>query len=124
MIKVLELKNSGSMAALNVYITLLIGLKHLPEYYLEDWDEFFQRIEQMDDISKENFIRRGAMITPLEAKDIEGALRFVADPNGVPYTSANIKNLGLKEIFESVVAVSVAVSRLQINFVTAAEKKN
>lgn len=124
MIKVLELKNSGSMAALNLYTTLLIGLKHLPEHYLEDWEDYFARIEAMDKVSLENFIRRGAMIVQLESKDIEGALRFVADPNGVPYSPANIKNLGLKDIFEMVVAIALEVASLEINFVTEAEKKN
>jgi hypothetical protein len=122
--RVLELKGYKSMKALNVYHALLLGLKMLPQYLKDSYEEFLSRIETLPPEEQEKLIREAALFVNLERDELEALLCFVADPNGVPYTAENMKNLGPAELHEIVVAVCVEISKIKINFVTDAEKKN
>lgn len=122
--KVLELKGYKSLKALNAFHTLMLGLKMLPAYCSEQYEEFFSRIEQMDSASQEKMIREAALFVELQKDEVESLICFCADPNGVPYTAENLKSLGPDQIYEIIVSVCTEISKIKINFLTEAEKKN
>ncbi len=122
--KVLELKGIRSLRALNAFHTLMLGLKMLPAYAMETYEQFYARIETMDDAGQETMIREAAVFVPLTDEDVEAVISFCADPNGVPIGAANVKNLGPKEIHECVVAVCKVIGRIKIDLVADAQKKN
>lgn len=124
MIKVLPLEGPNSLAALTVCYRLLYGVKLLPEYMLEDWDGFFERVHALPLDKKEKLLRHAVLMVDLGKDEIEAALRFCADPNGVPYRTENIKAMPLDQLFDMVVAVCLEVSKIKINMLTASEKKN
>ncbi len=121
--KLLELKGYRSLRALNAFHTLMLGLKMLPAYMGEQYEEFYSRIEEMDAASQEKMIREAVLFVELEREEVEALASFAADPNGVPYSSANLKSLGTKDLFEVIVAVCVEISKIKIDFVTEAQKK-
>lgn len=122
--KVLELKGYKSLKALNVFHSLMLGLKMLPEYARETYEAFFERVDQMPPEDKEKLIREAALFVALERDEIDALICFVADANGVPYTAENVKSLGPDELHEIVVSVCLEISKIKVNFVTKTEKKN
>ncbi len=122
--KVLELKGYKSLKALNVFHTLMLGLKMLPAYQHEGYEAFFARVQDMPSEDQEKMIRESALFVNIEKDELESLLCFVADPNGIPYTAENLKNLGPDDLHEIVVQVCLAISKIKINFVSEAEKKN
>ncbi len=122
--KVLELKGYKSLKALNVFHSLMLGMKMLPAYLGESYEAFFERVQAMAPADQEKIIREAALFVSLEKDELEALLGFVADPNGVPYSPENLKNLGPGELHEIIVAVCLAISKIEVNFVTAEEKKN
>lgn len=123
MVKVREIRGPKCLAAYNVYSALLLGVKMLPAYELEGYESFYARIQMLSDEDKEKIIREAVAFVKLEDDDIRDVLTFCTDANGVPFGPENIRNLGLVETFESVVAVAKAVSQFKINLVTDSEKK-
>lgn len=121
--KVLELKGYKSLRALNVFHSLMLGLSMLPAYRLEGYEAFFSRVQDMDARSQENLIREAAVFVNLEEEEIKALICFVEDPNGVPYSGENLKNLSAIEIYEIIVAVCFEISQIKINLVTESEKK-
>jgi hypothetical protein len=124
MMEVRELKGFKSLRALNVFHSLMLGLKMLPAYLGESYEDFFERIERMAPADQEKMVREAALLVKLDQDEVEALITFVSDPNGVPYSSENIKNLGPDELFEAIVSVCMAISKIKVNFVTTAEKKN
>ncbi len=124
MMKVLELKGYKSLKALNVFHALMLGLKMLPTYRGESYEDFFARVQVMPDGDKEKLVREAALFVDVEKDEVESLLCFVADPNGVPYSAQNLKSLGPQEIYEIIVAVCMEISKIKINFVSESEKKN
>lgn len=122
--EVTELKGIKSYWALQVFHTMMLGLKMLPAYIGESYEEFFARVEQMPTEDQEKMIREAALFVKPTQEEIESLICFVKDPNGVPYSAANLRSLGPDEIFEAIVAVCTEVSKIKIDFVTPAEKKN
>ena len=122
--KVLELRGYKSLRALNVFHSLMLGLKMLPLYQHETYEAFFARVEQMSDADQEKMIREAVLFVTLDESEIEALISFVENPNGIPYQPQNLKSMSPDQIFEIIVAVSVAISKIKINFVTADEKKN
>lgn len=122
--KVLELRGPLTQGALTVFSTLILGLKMLPMHAGESWEDFLARMELMPDEDREKMIRSALDFVVLKPEDIEGICCFAADANGVPYGPANLKSLGLKEILDIIVAVSLEIARIRVGFVTDAEKKN
>ncbi len=122
--KVLELKGPRSLRALNAYSTLMIGLKMLPAYMGESYEEFLGRVELMPAADQEKLIREAVLFVPLEKEEIEAVLSFCADANGVPISSENVRNLGPKELHEAITAVCVQIARIKIDLVSDSEKKN
>lgn len=122
--RVLELRGLKSLRALNAFHTLMLGLKMLPAYVGESYEDFYDRISKMPESDQEKLIREAALFVELNREDVEALITFCADPNGVPYSSENIKNLGPKEILECIVAVSREIAKIKIDLATEAEKKN
>lgn len=121
--KVLELKGYKALRAMNVFHGLLLGLKMMPKYYLEEYETFHARFADLDDDAKEKLIREAALFVELKKEDVEALACFVCDPNGAPYQAANIKNLGPGEILDIIVAVCMEIGRIKINLVSEEEKK-
>ena len=122
--KVLELKGYKSLQALNIFHTLMLGLKMLPAYEREAYEDFFARIQSLPASDQEKLVREAAVFVKLEQDEVEAMVCFVADANGVPYGPANLKSMGPDEIHEMVVAVCMEIAKIKINLVTENEKKN
>ena len=122
--KVLELKGYKSLKALNAFHALMLGLKMLPAYAAESYEDFYAKVDAMDEKDQETLVREAAMFVELQKDEVEAIICFATDQNGVPYTAENVKSLGPKELIEVIVAVCMAISKIKINFVSDSEKKN
>jgi hypothetical protein len=109
---------------MRAYSLALLGLKMLPEHMGKEFSEFYAEIEARGQEAIEAAIRHAVSFVALEDEEIENVLAFVTDANGVPISSANIKNLGPNEIKEAIVAVFIEISKIKVNLVTSEEKKN
>lgn len=121
---VLRLEGYRSLKALNAFHTLMLGLKMLPSYMGEAYEDFYQRIEAMAPSDQEKMIREAALFVELQKDEIEAICHFAADANGIAYGPENLKRLGPGEILEIIVAVCVEISKIKVNFVSESEKKN
>ncbi len=124
MIKVLELKGYKSLRAFNAYHALMLGLKMLPAYMHESYEEFFARVEKMPLKDQTKMITEAALFVKLEREEVEAIICFASDANGVPYTAENLKGLGPDQLVAIVVAVCTEISKIKIDFVSETEKKN
>lgn len=121
--KVAELKGYKSLRALNAHHTLMLGLKMLPAYMGDTYEEFYARVEALPAHEQEKLIREAVLFVELSKEEIEALACFCLDPNGIPYTAENLRSLGVHEIMEIIVAVCVEISKIQITFVSESEKK-
>lgn len=124
MIQVLELKGFKSLRAMNAFHSLMLGLKMLPSYMGESYEDFFARIQQMPPDDQKKMIKEAALFVELQKEEVEALVCFCADKNNVPYTSENLKSLKPDEILEIIVAVCCEISKIKIDFVSESEKKN
>jgi hypothetical protein len=124
MIKALELKGLKTLPCLNAFHALILGLKMLPQYQGWSYEDFLEMLHKLTPPEQEKFIREACLFVRLEPDEVEAMVLFCTDANGVPYTAENIKNLGPADLIEIIVAVSMAVVRLNIYLVTDSEKKN
>lgn len=121
--KVLELKGYKSLRAFNAYHALLLGLKMLPAYFQESYEDFLGRVKLMPPEDQEKIIREATWFVELKKDEVEALICFCTDKNGVPYHAANLGNLGPEEIVECVVAVCKEIAKIKIDLVTEDEKK-
>lgn len=121
--KVLPLKGYKSLRVLNAFNTLLLGLKMLPAYLHEDYKTFFASFEDKSDAEKEDALRQAAAFVELSSDEIDAIVSFATDANGIPYSQANIKNLGPDELFEIIIAVCMEIVRIKIDLISSEEKK-
>lgn len=124
MMRVSELRGYKSYKAFTAFHTLLLGLKMLPMYLSEPYEEFFSRVQNMPPDDQEKMIRQAAIFVPLERDELEALICFCADPNGVPYTAENLKSLSPEQLVDVIVAVSKEIAKIRISLVTETEKKN
>lgn len=124
MMKVRDLRGYKAFKAMQVFHTLMLGLKMLPSYRSESYEEFFARIELMAAADQEKMIREAALFVEVGSEELDALVCFAEDPNGVAYGPQNISNLTPAQIYEIVVSVCVEISKIKIDFVTSAEKKN
>lgn len=122
--KVLELRGYKSLKALNAFHTLMLGLKMLPAYLGETYEDFYSRIEEMSPGDQEKMIREAVLFVELQRDEVEALACFCADANGVAYGAENLKSLGPAEIVEIIVSVAKEIAKIKINFVSDNEKKN
>lgn len=123
-VTVSEVRGIKSLAAFNVYHTLLLGLKMLPAYLKEDYDEFLGRIELMPVEDKRKMIREAVKFVPLAKEEVESLLHFCKDGNGIAFTASNIGNLNPIEISECIELVCMEIMAINVTMVTDDEKKN
>lgn len=121
--KVTPLKGYKSLRALNAYNTLLLGLKMLPAYMAESYEDFLNRISKMPEADQLKMFREAAMLVELQKDEVEAIVGFCQDANGVPYEAANLKNLDPKTMINMIVAVCGEIAKMKIDFVTPNEKK-
>jgi hypothetical protein len=124
MIKVLPLKDFKSLRAFNAFHKLMLGLKMLPAYMEEPYEDFFSRVQKMNEADQIKLIREAALFVDLEKEELDALVCFSADKNGVPYTSENMKNLGPADFVEIIVAVCFEIAKIKVDFVSDSEKKN
>jgi len=122
--KVSELKGTKSLRAFNAYQTLLLGVKMLPAFSEETFEDFYARMEALDPSNQERIIREAAFFVQLDKEEVEAMLSFCSDANGVAYSPANIKNLSTVQIIDGIVAVSMEFARMKVNLVPEHRKKN
>lgn len=122
--KVLELTGYKSLRAFNAFHALMLGLKMLPSYMMETYEDFFARIQAMSPEEQKKLIREAALFVKLEKEEVEALICFSTDKNGVPHSSENLKNLGPGDLVEVIVAVCFEISKIKIDFVSEQEKKN
>lgn len=123
MINVLPLVGYKSLRALNVFHSLLLGLKMLPVYLNQDYVSFFASFKEKTDSEKEDALRQAVAFVQLSQEEVEAVISFAADSNGVPYAASNQKNLKPEELFEIIVAVCMEIGRIKVELVTEEEKK-
>lgn len=124
--KILELKGMKSLRVLNVFSTLCVGMTMLPRFLTNQASaqDLMDAIEAMEPEDQENVMRELVEVVPLEPDEVEAVISFCTDPNGVPYSKANIKNLNPVEIVDCIVAVCMKVVEMKIHTVTDPQKKN
>ncbi len=122
--KVAELKGFKSLRALNVFHTLMLGLKMLPAYMTEQYEEFYEKLSKMEPASQEKLIREAALFVELQKEEVEALVCFCSDPNGVPYSKENLASLGPDQILEVIVSVCMEISKIKIDIISEREKKN
>lgn len=122
--KVRTIEGMKSYWALQAYHKLLLGLKMLPSYMGETYEEFYARVEQMSELDREKIIREAVLFVTLDQEEVESLAIFCTDVNGISFSKENMKNLKPNEIFEIISLVSIEISKIKVNFVTEKEKKN
>lgn len=122
--KVGELKGYKAWKAFGVFHKLMLGLKMLPAYMGESYEEFYDRVAIMPAVDQEKLIREAAVFVDLELEELEAVVVFCQDANGVPYSKENLKNLKPNEVHEIIVAVCKEIAKIKVDFLTEAEKKN
>lgn len=120
---VLELKGFNSYRALNAFHALMLGIKMLPNYQLETYEEFYSRVSKLTSEAQEQIIREAALFVELNRNEVEALICFCPDANGIAYQPANLNNLTPDQIFECIVAVCVEISKIKIDIITDEQKK-
>lgn len=121
---ILPLKGYKSLRALNGFHALLLGLKMLPAYILEDYETFYSSFSEKSDAQKEKLLKEAVMFVQLGQDEVEALISFATDKNGIPYTAVNMKNLSVGQMFDIIVAVCMEIGRIKVDLVSEAEKKN
>lgn len=121
--KILELKGYKSLKALNGFHALLLGLKMLPAYINISYEVFYESFGEKTEEEKEKFLREALAFVQLEPDEVESIVCFACDPNDVPYSSVNVKNLSVDQLYEIIVAVCMEIGKIKISLVSEAEKK-
>lgn len=122
--KIRPLKGPKGLQALSANCKLLLGVMQTPAFAGVSYEDFFASFQEMTETEKERVIRLAVGLVDLYSEEVHAIVSFAEDSNGVPYTKENIDNLGVKELFEAVVAVCMEVSRIDISLVTPKEKKS
>ncbi len=111
------------MRAFNAYNSLMLGLKMLPLYMAEGYEEFYDRVSKMPPEDQEKLIREAVCFVNLEKEEIEAMLLFCLDKNGVPYSAERVSKMPVDEIFECIVAVAKEIAKIRIDMISESEKK-
>lgn len=124
-IKVLTLEGLDSIYPTQGFHKLMLGLKMLPSYLPESYDDFLGRIEVMDESDQEKMIREALKFVRLDQDEIMDIIKWALDPNGVRYSKENTKNLSADQLIEIMTAVCKEVAKAhKITLISEDEKKN
>ncbi len=122
-LKTLPLRGYKSLRALNGFHALLLGLKMLPAYIMEDYETFYASFKEKSEAEKEKLIREAALFVQLAQDEVEALISFACDKNGIAYSPVNLKNLGPGDLHEVIVAVCMEIGKIKIEIVSENEKK-
>lgn len=122
--KVRELKGIKSLRVLNAFSALMLGMKMLPAYMGESYEDFLGRVQEMPEADQEKILREAVLFVELQKDEIEAVCSFAEDKNGVAYSAESLRNLPANEVVDIVVAVCLAVAKIKIDLVPESEKKN
>lgn len=122
--QVAELRGPKSYRAFCAFHKMMMGLKMIPDYITESYEDFFARVDAMPDDDKLKVVQKAAIFVELDDSELESIIGLAKDANGVPYGAANLKNLTPDEFIKIIVAVCWEISKIKIDFLTQAEKKN
>ncbi|WKV32911.1 hypothetical protein MAC3UK_0024 [Bdellovibrio phage MAC3UK] len=122
--QVVELKGMKAYQAFCVFHKMMFGLKMIPEYITESYEDFFARVDTLPEESKLKMIQKAAVFVNLDEEELEALVCLAKDPNGVPYGPTNLKSLTPDQYISIIVAVCFEISKIKIDFLTSAEKKN
>lgn len=122
--KVRELKGYNSYRAFQAFHALMLGLKMLPSYVGESYEEFYSRVRDFSLADQEKLIREAAVFVTLDKDEVEALLVFAEDANGVAYNAQNLNNLTPEQFLDVIVSVCLEIAKIKVNFVTESEKKN
>ncbi len=122
--KILELKGYKSYMAFTAFHRLMLGLKMIPEYKLIGYEEFFNAVHKLTEPEQREMIKKASIFVTLERDEMESLISFGVDPNGVPYSKENIRDMSPDQMIDIVIAVCMEIAKIKIDFVTDAEKKN
>ncbi len=123
--KVRELRGIPAFHAFQAHQKIMLGLKMLPAYSTEGYEEFYARVEKMPFRDQETLVREAvALGTRLDPEEIMDLLQFCEDPNGVTIGPVNVKGLEHQYIHEALVAVCCELVKVKVKLVSEAEKKN
>lgn len=120
---VLELRGYKGLQAFQAFHKLMLGLKMLPAYMGESYEDFYGRVSEMPEIDQEKLIREAVVFVPLEKDEVEALIAFYPDANGVPYGAYQMKSLDPKQLHEIMVAVACEISKIKVDLVSESEKK-
>lgn len=121
--RILPLKGYKSLKALNAFHTLLLGLKMLPAYQLEDYETFYEGFSHRSEAEKERLLKEAVLFVPLQSEEVEAIIAFATDKNGIPYSEVNQKNMTPDELVECIVAVCMEIGKIKIELLSNDEKK-
>lgn len=121
--KVREIEGLTSLRAWNVFHALMLGLKMLPAYQFESYEEFYARIQLMPPGDQEKMIREALAFVPLELDEVKGALTFVSDANGMPLGPEQMKKLKPAQIVDGLTLVCMEIAKFNIDLISESEKK-
>jgi hypothetical protein len=122
--QVSELKGVKAFRAFNAFHKLMLGLKMLPAYLSESYEDFFDRVSEMDGDDQEKLIREACIFVELDQDETESLLSFVKDPLGVPMGPASIKGMSPDQILNALVLVCKEFAKIKVDFVSESQKKN
>ena len=121
--KLLELKGYKSHRALQAYSALLLGMKMLPMYMGESFEDFYERVEAMPLADQEKVIREALFFVELQKDDVECLMSFATDDNDVPYSPGYVMKMGPAQIIDVLTAVCMEFAKIKVTLVTPSEKK-
>jgi hypothetical protein len=96
----------------------------LPAYITIGYETFYDSFKDKTDSEKEKLLREAVVFVQLGQDEVEALIGFAADKNGVAYSAVNVKNLGVDELHEIIVAVCMDIGRIKIELISEEEKKN
>jgi hypothetical protein len=124
LLPVSELKGYKSYTAMIAFQHLMIGLKMLPAYLGESYEDFFERIQAMPSEDQIKILYQAAAFVKLDEEDLACIICFCKDKNGVPFSAQNLKSLGPDELMNVIVSVCAEIVKINIGFLSEKEKKN
>lgn len=122
-VKVLPLVGHKSLTAFRAFHVLMLGIKMLPEYMSESYEDFMSRLDGMPEADQRTIIRQAAHFVELNKEEVSAIVGFCADANGAPYGEAQMKSLNPKDLVEMIVEVCVEISKIDVTLVSEEEKK-
>jgi hypothetical protein len=122
--EVQDLKGMKGFRAFQAFHKIMLGLKMLPAYLHESYEDFFDRAAAMPEADQERLVREACLFVDLESSEVESLLSHCEDANGVPVSASHIKTMAPDQILEGLVAVCKTVIRIRVDFIGEDQKKN